>query len=238
MKSPDAERQAPEPSQADLLAEIGHELRSPLTSILAFADALQYEVFGPLTDSQKQALAGINTCVTRQTAQIRDLIELRKFECGLQALAPVACEVSSIVVKAVAQHQSLATERKVRLITEVLPVDLQVSADPKHLLMLVASLVQTGLMAAGKSASVRLAVSLGSEAADLQISVIVAQSGGEPTGTEILQCSATDFAVEQRLRKLSPIAFALAGHVVALHGGRLTCLELGDVIRLNAALPI
>ena len=238
MKSPDPECPSTLTDHGELLAEIGHELRSPLTSILAFADALENEVFGPLTGPQKQAVSGIGACVARQIAQIRELIELRKFECGLETVASEGCHVSDIVAQALAQNQPLAKERKIRLIADVLPEDVEVTTDPRHLAQLIASLVQTGLMAASKLASVRLQLSIRPEAAELQIVVAVAQAGGDAEGTEPMQNSVTNHEVEQRLRKLSPIGLGLARHILAAHGGDLSFQEAGEVVVVRALLPV
>ena len=72
--------------KVDLLASMSHDLRSPLTAILGFAEVLQDELYGPLNDKQKEHSqhiwqAGHNLMIT-----IDDVLELSRVEAGLVEL--------------------------------------------------------------------------------------------------------------------------------------------------------
>jgi signal transduction histidine kinase len=64
------------PDAADLLAEVVHDLRSPLTSILFLAEALEQERSGPLTDLQRRQLRLVYTAALRLHGVVTDAIEV------------------------------------------------------------------------------------------------------------------------------------------------------------------
>ena len=219
-------------STDELLTDIGHELRSPLTSILAFADALHDEVFGPLNEGQKQALLSIRECVQRQTAQIADVIDLRRLEAGISPLNPVPCRLSEAVDHAMSKGRELVRSRRVRLTTEIMPEDLEVHMDAKRLGQMVTHLLNAGVLAADVEGVVRFSVD---GTAGLSLQVVVAPPGCEPVPPEP---GPSDAAVEKRLRKLGPVGLALLQTILAQHGGTLVCQESAEgCICLSASLP-
>ena len=224
--------------QEELLAEIGHELRSPLSSILAFADALNDEVFGPLNPAQKKSLTTIRECVQRQNRNIAELIDLRKFECGLHTLTMGPCPVAEAMAKAVASQAELTQSRKVQLVSEVIPPSLVVRADPQRFDQLASQLLKAGLSAADKEAAVSFTIHDGGPPHGLCLTVIVAQPDVAMDSLALPTTTQTDSAIEQRLCKLSPIGFSLVRHIIAAHGGSLACWETPEgTLCLSAHLP-
>ncbi|OAQ20324.1 GAF domain-containing sensor histidine kinase [Thermosulfurimonas dismutans] len=72
----DLEIQSLKENQTRWLANLGHEFRTPLTSILGFSEMLLSEIFGPLNEKQKRYLQHIKT----STQYLAELIEeIQKF---------------------------------------------------------------------------------------------------------------------------------------------------------------
>ncbi len=224
--------ECPGSSTDELLTEIGHELRSPLTSILAFADALHDEVFGPLNEGQKRALLSIRECVQRQTAQIADVIGLRRLEAGISPLNPEPCRLSEAVDHAMGTVGVVVSSRRVCLTFEIVPEDLEVRMDAKRLGQVVTHLLNAGVLAADVEGVVRLSVD---GTAGLSLKVVVAPPGCEPVPPEP---GPSDAAVEKRLRKLGPTGLALLKTILGQHGGTLVVQESAEgCISLSASLP-
>ena len=80
-----ARERAMEASRRDLVAWISHDLRTPLASLRALAEALADEV---ATDeaTRRRYLAGLVTNVDRLTALVDDLFELSQIEAGVLEL--------------------------------------------------------------------------------------------------------------------------------------------------------
>lgn len=69
-------------AKSEFLTHMSHELRTPLTGILGFANILNEQVFGPLTEKQTQYVEGITTCGQHLLDLINDLLDLSKIEDG------------------------------------------------------------------------------------------------------------------------------------------------------------
>jgi signal transduction histidine kinase len=68
--------------KTEFLAKVGHELRSPLTSILGVAEMLEYGVYGPLTEDQQGAVKMIFDSSQQMTRIVNDLLQQSRLERG------------------------------------------------------------------------------------------------------------------------------------------------------------
>lgn len=68
--------------KTEFLAKVGHELRSPLTSILGLAEMLDYGVYGPLTEDQQGAVKMIFDSSQQMTRIVNDLLQQSRLERG------------------------------------------------------------------------------------------------------------------------------------------------------------
>lgn len=66
------------PNGLDLIVEMAHDLRSPLTSVLFLADALQRGQSGPVTDAQRRALGLIYSAALSLCATASDIVEFAR----------------------------------------------------------------------------------------------------------------------------------------------------------------
>lgn len=202
------------------LAEIGHHLRNPLTSILAFSEALHDEVFGPASAAQKQALASIRDCARRQTEQIGELMDLWRLESGTGEMNPVPCTVEDLVKAALERLAGAAAARKVQLGAEVHPKELAVRGDARLLEQLVTQLLAVVIYSADVNA-----------VAWLRVNGPVFQAGVGPLAPVP---EVSDEALERRLRKLCPVGLALVRVIAALHGGTVS---FASELQVTVSLP-
>lgn len=80
----------------ELLAEVAHDMHSPLASILVLADTLQREDSGPLTEMQRRQLGLISTAALGLSSVGSDIIDLTRSELLLEP-RPVPFSVSSVL---------------------------------------------------------------------------------------------------------------------------------------------
>ncbi len=97
----------------EFLANMSHELRTPLNAVLGLSEALQEEVYGPLTDRQRKSLRGIEDSGRHLLTLVNDILDLAKVEAGkleLQ-LGPVlvagVCQASLTMVKQMAHNKQI-----------------------------------------------------------------------------------------------------------------------------------
>ena len=97
-----AEREAANPGEsavgADLLADLSHEMKTPLNAIMGFADAMRAETFGPLGhDKYREYVAHIYNSGAHLIELIGAAHEFAKTEAGRNDLNPVLTAPAPIV---------------------------------------------------------------------------------------------------------------------------------------------
>jgi two-component sensor histidine kinase len=84
------------PGCHDLVVEVAHDLRSPLTSVLFLAETLQREQSGPVTDIQRRQLGLIYAAALGLSTVTSDIIELARGGDRLVDTEPAPFSVSEI----------------------------------------------------------------------------------------------------------------------------------------------
>ncbi|HYW29855.1 MAG TPA: PAS domain-containing sensor histidine kinase, partial [Gemmatimonas sp.] len=90
------------------LAEVSHEVRTPLQSIASYSELLTHGAMGALTDAQQDALRRIEIGTDRIRHLIDDVLEFAQLEGGHVALAADVIDVA----EAVRTAESLLTARR------------------------------------------------------------------------------------------------------------------------------
>ncbi|MFI5048008.1 MAG: ATP-binding protein [Acidimicrobiia bacterium] len=135
------------------LLSVSHDLRTPLTSIRGYADAIaDGTVVGP--DARIRAAEVISSESRRLERLVADLLDLARLDTRQFSLRPVPVDARTVVAGAVEAFQPSAGELGITLVSEAgdaLPVE----HDPQRLAQIVANLVENAL----KFASARVDVS-------------------------------------------------------------------------------
>jgi signal transduction histidine kinase len=115
----------------DFVANVSHDLRTPLTSIQGFSQAM---VDGSLRDRDDYAQAGqiINEEAERMSRLVEDLLELSKIESGQAALNLADVDLAALLRGVVGRAERATAERGIDLVYrfDAAPV---VRADPRRL---------------------------------------------------------------------------------------------------------
>ena len=103
------------PNGRDLVVEMAHDLRSPLTSIVFLAEALQDEQDSPMTESQRRQLGLIYSAALSLCATASDVVELARGGNGLVARQPAPFSVADVLAAARSMILPLAEEKGIEL---------------------------------------------------------------------------------------------------------------------------
>ncbi len=135
----DAARQ----SDRAFLLSVSHDLRTPLTSIRGYAEALTDGTI-PASAEQQRAASVIAAEADRLERLVADLLDLARLDAHQFSLAPRPFEVVATVTTAVAAFQPAATDLGIDLhVAESEPIE--GVGDPERVAQIVANLVENAL---------------------------------------------------------------------------------------------
>ncbi len=147
------------------LLSVSHDLRTPLTSIGGYAEAIaDGAVEG--RDEQKRAAEVIGAEARRLERLVADLLDLARLDAHEFSLTPRPVDAAEVVGEAVAAFHPSAQEIGVDLVVDG-PGSVPADADPERLGQIVANLVENAL----KYARSRVMVGLSSDNGTLELRV-------------------------------------------------------------------
>jgi signal transduction histidine kinase len=148
----EAERDAADQARRDLIAAVSHDLRTPLTSIQGYAEAL---ADGTVADTRRAA--GVILTESRRLERlVRDLLQLARLDARGFTLERVPVELHELAAACADGFGPEAEAAGVAL--EVTAVPAVVDADPDRLAQVVANLVENALKYARSRIGIDLAV--------------------------------------------------------------------------------
>lgn len=132
----------------DNLSILAHELKTPLTSIIGYADLFlrqsrQEEKRDSISSLEhiEQVLRGGR----RLLHLINDALELSRYDAGKMQMIPEAIELSALIQSVIEMIQPLANERNLKLITELDQAPKEVITDPFRLQQILTNLVSNAV---------------------------------------------------------------------------------------------
>ncbi len=118
---------------AESLGPLSHELRSPLTTILGYADMLLEGVLGPLAGEQREAVATMLEQSESLLFTLNALLDLASAAARPTPLARAPTHISELVVEAMEAVAAQARRKGVTLRAEVDPALPRLAVDRKRL---------------------------------------------------------------------------------------------------------
>lgn len=138
-------------------ANISHELRTPLNAIVGYNDLLLGDVFGGVSDDQREALDRIRQASQHLTDLIEDLLDLSKIETERLSLEPEEVDPSELLADVGEALEPLARAQDVDLRIRVGPRGGEpFGTDPQRLRQIVTNLLSNAVrFGAGRPVDVR-----------------------------------------------------------------------------------
>ena len=128
------------------LSIVSHELRTPLSAIQGFAEMLQAEVYGPLSEKQRSALARIIANDERLLNLVNDLLDQARMEAGQLSLTIESFALQDLVDDMESTMRVLVESKKLYLKVHVSPaVPSTLQGDRKRLHQILVNLINNAL---------------------------------------------------------------------------------------------
>lgn len=211
-----------EERRRQLIGDVAHELRTPLSSINGVMEGLQDGVLQP----DAETFANVEQEVSRLQRLVRDLEALSKAEAGELALELMWVEPKDLVTTVDSRLSLQYEDKGVQLLTDLPDNLLQVNVDPARMTQVILNLLGNALQYTPAGGEV--AVTAKMEASHL---IIVVQDNGIGISGESLPHIFERFYRVDKSRSRagggSGIGLTISRHIVEAHNGRLTAASPG-----------
>lgn len=223
------------------IANISHELKTPLTSSISAADLLLDEIFGPLNDKQREYLNTILMSSSHLLMLINDILSLAKIEEGGASLSCETVGVPDVIEEVVRIVLGTYPQRANDISVEVEPPDLTATADPAALRQVLFNLLTN----AAKFSDTGSPITVRATASTVGVKPVVL-FGVEDHGIGIAEADfeRVFYEFEQvdnsysRTYEGTGLGLPIARRQTELHGGRLWLKsELGKGTTIEFFLP-
>ncbi|WP_166645103.1 hybrid sensor histidine kinase/response regulator [Dongia mobilis] len=102
-------------AKSDFVANMSHELRTPLNAVLGFAQLLETEIAGPVTERQRSYLASIKAGGEHLLELIKDILEFAKIDAGRIGLKIDATDTHQVIAAVLPLIERMAQARDITL---------------------------------------------------------------------------------------------------------------------------
>ena len=221
----------------EFVANVSHELHTPLSSIKGFAETLQ---MGGLEDKKNRAdfVHSIEIQTDRMIKLVDDLLDLSRIESGQHKPQRSSLSLRTLALGVLNELQPLADRKKIKtqmLIEESFP---SVLADADQMRQVFSNLLQNALKSTGDNGSVTIKASIENN----QARILVEDTGPGIPAADLPRIFERFYRVDKaRSRELggTGLGLAIVRHIVEGHGGRVRVEgEAGEGATLVVELPV
>jgi signal transduction histidine kinase len=127
--------------KSQFLANVNHELRTPLSAIIGYASLLRRETEGQISQLQRENLQDLLHNAERLLNQIDSLLDFAKIEAGKMEVHVEPVNVSEVILRAVSTIEPSLNGGGVRLIQEIAPEIPVLNTDREKLRQIILNLL-------------------------------------------------------------------------------------------------
>ena len=221
--------------KSEFVKRISYELRTPLNTILGFAELMKQRRPGPLTERQDEYVDAILQSSNSLRDLINDILDLSQIESGTMRLELQRVELRTLLTGTAEHVREWATKLNVNLVVECDEDAGFFTADARRLRQIIFNMLSNAFKYTPEGGT----ITLGGEIRDDEVRISVADTGSGiapdimPTAFE--RFSAKGGAIA---RAGAGLGLALVNRFVELHNGWVELQsEIGEGTRVTCHLP-
>jgi signal transduction histidine kinase len=131
--------------KTQFLANISHDLRTPLTAIITHAEILRDGILGDLNERQQESIAGIISGGRQLLSMVGEILTYARGEANQLTLSWSECDVASVIERVAAVSEPLAAKKDQTLTVEVDPDVPPVHADREKVAHVLGNLLSNAI---------------------------------------------------------------------------------------------
>ena len=219
--------------KTELITNVSHDLKTPLTSIINYADLLGTQNADP------EQVAEYAEVLLRQSKRLKklldDLLEASKATTGNLEVNLEPCEISVLLSQAVGEYEQRFEEKQLALIVRQPEESVVITADGRHLWRVFDNLLNNICKYAQENTRVYLTV----EKDEREVRIIFRNMSKYP-----LELSAEEleerFVRGDKSRHMegNGLGLSIAGSLTELQGGHMDITTDGDLFKVILKFPV
>src|SRR6185503_14497113 len=236
-----ADLRARDQLKTQFLANISHDLRTPLTAVITHAEILRDGLLGPLSERQMESINGIISGGRQLLSQVGEILTYARGAANQLTLVPATFGIADVLRQVSALNESLIARKQLELVVEVDPALPPILADREKVTHIIGNLFGNAIdfTPAGGRVWLRAVRSSRSGAAELLVEVGdsgvgIAAEHHDLIFREFAQVDASP----SRPHHGTGLGLTIARKLVELHGGRIWVESaLGEGSRFFFTIP-
>ncbi len=215
-----------EQMRSDFVANVSHELRSPLTALSGFIETLK----GPAKNdaaTRERFLDIMGREAKRMNRLIGDLLSLSKVEVNAHVRPMDEVDLSAVVERVIAQLQPLADSAEVAIELELPKLSAIIPGDEDQLVQVFQNLIENAVKYGGAGGRVQIAIEHFERATGFNrpcVGVAVQDFGEGIAAEHVVRLTERFYRVDEhrsREKGGTGLGLAIVKHIINRHRGRL-----------------
>lgn len=222
--------------KSNFVNAISHDLRTPLTSIVGYAEFLEDEVGGALSTAQRGFVTQIQRNAARLEHLVDDLLDFARLDAGTFKLALKEADLGALAREVIGSLRPLADEAQVAIMDDLPAAPLLAEFDPARIERVLMNLISNALKFT--AAGGQVVVSGGNEPGRARLSIRDTGIGIAPEDVSRLFQRFSQLSPGMRQANGTGLGLSISKALVDAHGGEIgVSSELGKGSTFWFALP-
>ena len=226
----------------EFIANISHEVRTPLNAILGMSEILKEKILGEMNPQQLESLTTIDRSSEQLLSLMNDILDISNISQGKLELEIATVSVFPFCQSCVVFFKQQASEKQLHLDLDVSPIAGNIAVDKRRLRQVLLELLSNAIKFSTSGGVIGLSVARqDGEAEDGWIDFTVSDTGIGIAPEDLDRLFQPFVQIDSKLNRQyigAGLGLSLAQQLVELHGGRIRLSSsLGYGSRFTVRLP-
>lgn len=219
--------------KAELITNVSHDIKTPLTSIISYVDLIKREEID--NDKVKEYISVLENKSQRLKQLTEDLVEVSKASSGNLELQIINIDLKELFLQAIGEFEEKFHEKGLIVVEKIEETDITIMADGMRCYRVIENLFQNIYKYAMPNTRIYLEITKTNEVAQIILKNI-SQSPLDITPEELIERFVRGDVA--RSTEGSGLGLSIAKNLVELHKGHFEILIDGDLFKVVVELPV